>query len=362
MPAVGLDVERHVYIHPATGEEFPSFTTVLDRTSDLPWMGPWHSKTTLDTALAQLERVAGLLAAGKDEQARQLVRDLSGATRKLAARIGTYVHDVVEALILDLPVPPVPEDIVGATTRDGDIVDQPYVDSISDGFLSFCKDYGITRGDFEAAEMTVYHKVLGLAGTLDIIARILGLGRGCIDVKTGRNFANTWTPQITGYRRCGEAWLQLGQIVPMPKTDFGAVLHIRSPEYPDGYDDGYKLYVIPAATEDDAFRRLADGAAAFRYDQEHPAGRPGPVYYPPQADGTQPPAMLEDITGYCAVPGVLRRSGLGLRTVADVAHLTAADLLSLRGIKDKRVDAARAMLADHGGYALSGDDTQTAVA
>lgn len=348
MPAVGLDEKRHVYTRPGTGEEFQSNTTILGAVEDKPWTGPWWSKLTVNAAFTHLERVCGLLAAGQPDTARKLIRDTATEARELAARIGSFEHDVYEQLLLDKPLPLIPPDLVGQVTRDGDVVCQEYVDSIADGWMQFFTDYRLSYSHVEAAELTVCDPILGWAGTLDAMLRMPGIGMRSVDWKTGRNKSTTWKAQVATYDTAPETWPGLGMIVAKPPTDGAAILHIRSPKYPDGYARGYKLYVLSPQDHEAGRRHFLRALAAFHSAAEQTA-RPGDVWYPPLEDGSQPLPMLEDIRGYSGAPGALRRAGLGPDATLDaVAEFTAQELLRASGIGPKRLAAIGEMLADHG--------------
>lgn len=355
------DGQRH-YIHPLTGERLVSVTTVLSSTSSRPHLVPWAARLAAEFAVDEMELVAKTLAAEGRDAAVNLVKDQARQLRERKADAGTYVHDVQEALILwaaspgrtgsDIALPVLPEHLEGAD-YDGEPLED-VVEWMVDGFLRFVSAFD---PEFEAAEMTVYNRDLKVAGTLDMIFRLRGValtpdGRLvaapggvltlCSDTKTGKYLDNTVPEQLAAYRRMHEALMPMGEIAPMPATDAGAILHLR-PEY----EDGYRLIII--SPQDDAlawnrFRRaveLAEGRSRVRR-------KPGKVAYPLREDGTMPPPRLADLDGegYGRVLNAL--AAAGCVDLGDVAALTAADLLAIKGIGAKTQNTVRQMLADYG--------------
>jgi hypothetical protein len=93
--------------------------------------------------------------------------------------MGSYVHEVIEALILGGEIPDIPEHLADAEI-DGERID---LGAIVDGFLAFRAEH---KPVFEIAEATVANPIHGYAGTLDIIAYLPAMKRRLlIDAKTG---------------------------------------------------------------------------------------------------------------------------------------------------------------------------------
>jgi hypothetical protein len=236
-----------------------------------------------------------------------------------------------------------------------------------DGFLNFVEDF---KPEFLAAEMAVFNRDLGYAGTLDMIIRLTGYGIGngerfvaapgqvldlCVDAKTGRYPDVTYREQIAAYRRARECALPLGEVAPMPPTAAGAVLHLR-PEF----ERGYRLMLV--SRENDArawntFRRALD---VFT-DRDESRAKPGKVVYALRPDGTMPSPRLADLDGegYDRAPGALTRAGV--RDLEQLAAMTPGDCLKTKGIGPKTIPHIRRMLADHG-LALRGEALDTKVA
>ena len=359
------DGNRH-YTYPPTGEQLVSVTTVLSATEGKPYLVPWAARLAAEYAIDNLGTIAALLAEDGRFAAVELAKNQAAQIRDIKRDTGSYVHDVVEALIIwaaspegagpDIPVPLLPEHLEGADYDDDPIED--VIDWMIQGFLNWVSDF---RPQFEAAEMTVFDQPLGIAGTLDIIAFLAGLGIGpagrfvpgagvtpCIDVKTGKYPDATWREQIARYRRMPECLLPLGEIVAMPKTDCGAVLHLR-PEY----ERGYRLMLVSGADDEEAAERFLYALEVYQ-GRKSAKAKPGKVVYALRPDGTIPQPRLADLDGegYGRALAPLIKAGVG--DLEQLAAMDAGDCLRVKGVGPKLITTIRQMLADHG-LSLAGE-------
>lgn len=360
--ATTKDDGSRFYTHPITGDRLMSVTTVLSATSGKPWLPGWSARITAEYAVDNLHTIADLAHEQGRDAAVEHVKDEAKRLRQRKADAGKYVHDVQEALILwaaspdrtgsDIALPALPEHLVGALYDDEPLED--VVEFMVDGFVQFVTDWDPL---FEAAEMTVFNPVLRVAGTLDMIVHLRDVTlatngriiaaqgnvlRLCVDTKTGKYLDATIPEQLASYRRMREALLPMGQVVPMPETDAGAVLHLR-PEHVDGYR------LIPISMAEDAhawnrFRRaveLAEGRSQV-------GRKPGKVARPPSPDGTTPVPRLADLDGEVHGRVLAALTKTGCTDLDEVASFTAADLLAVKGIGAKTVDTIRRLLAEYG--------------
>jgi len=357
------------YTYPPTGEQFPSVTTILSATDGKPYLVPWAARLAAEYAVDNRDLIAAvadgyaMTVAAKESgpgAAIDLAKKQSAVIRDRKRDTGGYVHDVVEALILwqaspeghgsDLVLPELPEHLCGM-----DYDDEPVEDVAGwmlEGFLNFVSDF---RPVFLAAEMTVFNPALRVAGTLDMIVDLPGLAVGragrfvpgksvrpCVDVKTGKKLDVTVPEQIGSYRRMPEALMPMGEIIPMPRTECGAVLHLR-PEHPRGY----RLMLISGADDAAAWNRFRRAVELF--EGRHAAkAKPGKVCYPLRADGTiQQPRIADlDGEGYGRAISPLVRAGI--TDLEQLAAMDAGDCLAVKGVGGKVLDSVRIMLADHG--------------
>ena len=371
--------DSRFYLYPPTGEQLDSVTTVISATNSKPWIKKWYGTSSMAwavdhmTLLAQTLRDERIPQDERRQAAINLGKDAAEQLRAVKADAGTYVHDVQEALILwaaspgrtgaDIAIPVLPDHLRDAL-YDGEPVED-VADFMIEGFLSFVAHF---NPRFEATEMAVYNQPLGIAGTLDMIIVLTGYAihpdgsrliacpgstvSVCVDTKTGRNQEGTWKEQLAAYRRMTECLLPMGDLQPMPRTDAGAVLHLR-PEYPDGY----LLMLVAGPKDDAAWERFRDAARVYR-DRQAEKAKPGYAVRPLRADGTMPGPRICDLAGegYGRALSPLGKA-LGAATeLEDLARFTAAEVLAVKGVGPKLITTIRAMLADHG-LSLAGEAT-----
>jgi hypothetical protein len=361
------------YIYPPTGQRLISVTTVLSATDGKPFLVPWSARLAAEYAVTHLAELGQIADAEGFDAAVKLAKDQAKIVREHKADAGSYVHSVVEALILwaaspagtgaDITLPVLPEHLEDVTYDDN----QPLpavVDWMVTGFLNFVSAFA---PQFEASEMVTFNVILGVAGTLDMIITLHGVAIGrdgrlvpapgrsvtlCVDVKTGRHLDVTVPEQLAAYRKMTEALLPMGEIVPMPRTDAAAVLHLR-PEHAEGY----RLMLVSGADDAAAWNRFRR-AVEIHAGRTAASAKPGKVCYPLRADGTMRSPRLADLDaeGYGRAPGALARAGVD--DLAALTGMTATECLDLKGVGDKSLPVIRQMLADHGLH-LANEETAT---
>jgi hypothetical protein len=351
------DGDSRWYVHPVTGAQYLSVTHVTGRCLGKPWLAPWAAKIAAEYAVdfqahwQATARNARNVAIARGENPDEAARDAAvdeikrhaARQRSLKADLGRYWHDVIEALCLDAPLPGIPQDLEGRVVDwhgDTIVVDQEWLDSVSDGFLNFKADFGSRT---IAAECVVASDDHEAAGTIDLIeefpdGRILE-----IDTKSGAHLGPEVQAQLGGYHAFPVLWLRNGPIVRKPRTHGAAVLHLRP-----SYARGYKVLEL---TE----HELATGWQWWQQCRrqveagEEVAARFGHPLYPPLPDGTQPPPMVEDLTSFPGCSRAVRPlTDAGWVWLADVAVLTRADLLGIKGVGKDTVRALEQVLADYG--------------
>lgn len=351
----------HDYPYPPTGEPFTSVTTFLGATYAKPWIPPWASGITAAHDVDNLETLARIKAIQGRDAAVKFAKGESERIRDLKRDVGGYVHDVVRALVMwqksaelgaKLALPELPEHLAGQY-YDNDRVED-VAEWMIDGFLAWVSDF---KPRFLASEMIVFHPGLRVAGALDAITFLPGLGIGragrfvpgpgvsvCDDIKTGKHLDITWPEQIGTYRRCPECLVGLGELYPTPPSEAGAVLHLR-PEHPRCY-----RYMLISGEDDAKAWNRARRALELYEGRKAAKAKPGKVCYPLREDGTiQQPRITDlDGEGYGRAIGSFAKAGLGDIDLEQLAAMTAGQLLKAKHIGGKTVEAARDMLRDHG--------------
>jgi len=370
--------ESDTYIYPPTGENLTRVTTILDATDGKQrYLVPWAARLAAECAVDNLGLLEAVLSgramsvaarASGRQAAVDLAKGRAEKVRDLKRDVGSYVHHVVEALVLwqaspeghgsDLVLPELPGHLAGQEYDEDPV--EVVADWMIEGFLNWVADYG---PHFLAAEMTVFNYPLGVAGTLDKIVFLPGLAIGpagrfipgpgvtvCGDVKTGKNPDKTWREQIAAYRHASEADpAGFGDLVPMPATDAGAVLHLR-PEHPRGY----RFHLISGADDAKAWNRFRRDVEIFQGRKAENA-KPGKVCYPLRADGTIQQPRIADLDGEGYGRALSPLVKAGIEDLEQLAAMDAGDCLKVKGIGGKLLGAIRQMLADHG-LSLKGEE------
>ncbi len=222
------------------GEAYWSVTTIL-KAVPKDALVYWSAKEAAICAVDNIPRIRAIL--GDDGDGREAaINWIKGACWRSSGKkmeLGTIVHNVIEALVIDGPMPAIPKDA------------EPYVDQFLDWYATF-------NPQFQASEMTVFSRKEKYAGTLDMIATVPGLGRLLIDTKTGSGVYPETALQLSAYRKAEFILLADGREEPMPATDGGAVLHLR----PDGYE------LIPVRCDDEVFRHFLFWREGYRWLNE----------------------------------------------------------------------------------------------
>jgi hypothetical protein len=250
------------YADHETGQRLRSVTTIINGGVPKEQLIFWAANTCTDAAIQALPQlVAASRSSEKLAELRDWIRRAHTRKKDERADIGTAVHNIIEAHVLGLPIPP--ELLANEEMA-------PYLEN----FLTFVEEWQV---EFTASEMVVAHPEHLYAGTLDymlqsppLVAALRDLGYdvpddvdlmgdtktgGTLDKLTSAGHVHGVYPeaglQMSAYRKATVCWLRDGRRVPMPKTaEVGVVLHLQA--------NGYRVY--PALCGDDIYEY-------FRYAQ-----------------------------------------------------------------------------------------------
>ncbi|MCW2831114.1 MAG: hypothetical protein JWP31_1806 [Aeromicrobium sp.] len=157
------------YVHPQTGEMWPSVTNVLDTAVSKPALVPWAAKAVAEKAMRELplitasmlvkpcspKRVADECGKCKTCRLKQLKRE-PGFVKDTAADLGSRIHDWADGHVLGRPM-----------------VHDPEVEPFGKQLLRFFDDFGVDLDkDVEATEATIVNRKVGYAGTGDLWVRL----------------------------------------------------------------------------------------------------------------------------------------------------------------------------------------------
>lgn len=256
-----------------TQEKLRSVTTLLGQGCPKPSLVFWAANLTAQEAMENLPYLISS-SLHRDQSAAAYDWLRKGHIRKKDERgdIGRAVHDIVEAMVLDTPLPE-------SVLADREMA--PYLEN----FLQFVKDWEVV---FEASEMVVANYTDGYAGRLDYmfysrpIAALLKVPPVTLfmgDTKTGGELDEKGVYpeaglQMAGYRRAEYCWMRDGSKVPMPSThSTGIVLHLR----PEGYRP------VPLNCGDDMFEAFLNVYKVAEFERVLSKSVVGPALVLPTA-------------------------------------------------------------------------------
>ncbi|MFF3443576.1 hypothetical protein [Streptosporangium sp. NPDC002721] len=261
-----------------TGAMLRSVTTILSQGSPKEALIHWAGKLVAETAMEHLPEL--VRASRRPETRKEMTDWLKRAhTRKKDERadLGTAVHQIIEAKVLDEPIP-------DAILNNPEM--QPYIAN----FEEFVADWQIT---FTASEMVVADYEHRFAGTLDFLLQspLLAQALGCPpdmdipgDTKTGGELDETTYDgnvkgvypeagvQMSAYRKARYGWLRDGTREELPpRHEVGVVLHLRP--------EGYRLY--PVRCGDEVFAAFCSIREVAEFQTGQAKTIVGPALKPP---------------------------------------------------------------------------------
>lgn len=140
---------RH-YIHPRTNDRLKSVTSVLDATFAKPHLVPWSAKVAAVYAVRHLYRLLRIKRKHGADAAVDEVKQQAKQIRELRREVGSYVHAVVEALVIAhaypaglrkyVALPDLPDHLIGQMYDEDDPVGQ-VADWMITGFRNWVADF-----------------------------------------------------------------------------------------------------------------------------------------------------------------------------------------------------------------------------
>ncbi len=328
--------EEHWYPQPWNPNElWPSVTTILGATMTHGGLPAWYAREAARYAVDNHTEMAMLLAEGRAGDAVTIAANEPARIKEKAADLGTLVHRVAEAITKNQPI--------SLTEEEGELVD-PYLDTLA----RYAEEMQPT---YEWAEATVHHKWLKYSGTCDAGIRygvpvpvvsyvgelIEEFPPGALLVNdyktgTGKSIRFRAGPQVVGYTGCTHMDVKdgLGTIVPMPRADGAAVVHLA----PEGYRV-HGVRVTPGALA--AFAAARSWFGWIRGEGEDIIGLP-------TVGGR---LRIDDIPGLdTRVKNTLALAGVA--TLADLEMMGEAAFKAIKYAGPKAVETARRLLAVEG--------------
>lgn len=225
------------YVEPDSGEKVPGVTSVL---SMLPkeFLRYWAAKMVAESAVEQLPTVLQMVLNGQDAAAVDFLKKAPDRNTGEAARIGSDAHDLFERLAKGEDIGRVHPDL------------EPFVRHFRD-FLD------TVQPELTFMEETVWSEKHGYAGSFDAYGKINGQNLW-LDWKTTRSGVHEEVGlQLAAYAHADFILRPDGSRIPLPKSDGGAVLHVRP--------EGWKL--VPVRIDDDMFEIFLHLRQVFEYEK-----------------------------------------------------------------------------------------------
>jgi hypothetical protein len=239
------------------GEEYPSVTQIIKGGIPSFALTNWQIKMVAEAACDHASELATLVERDRDS-ALEMLKNAPRSKANKAAKLGSAIHDAIEALVQGLPIRVPSEEA------------KPYLEA----FLRFVDD---VKPEFVASEASVYNKAFLYAGTLDGIAIIDGQ-MTMIDAKTGKNVYADAALQLAAYRHAEFVGLKNGNEIPVPPTDGAAVLHLG----PGTYE------LIPVDASQRSFDHFCAAYAIWRWTREGQAALGAAIHSFPPPTGRSP--------------------------------------------------------------------------
>ncbi len=194
----------------------------------------WSAKEVATYAVEHIWDVKRMLDSAGPTPTISFLKEVPFQKRDDAAVRGTDVHAIAEKFIKGEEIE-VPEHLL------------PYVQ----GYEAYINDFNPTSVH---EELVVASRKLMVAGTLDSIQDIPGLGRAQVDYKTGNGVYGEYALQVAAYRYM-EVYLDAeGKEQPMIPVDQTYILHIK----PGDYD------LIEVQADEAAFEKFVVALANYR--------------------------------------------------------------------------------------------------
>lgn len=236
-------------------ERYFGVTSIIDNGIPKPALMGWAVKETALYAIQNLDILKAHVAKDLDEHGRlpvfdektrkpttegcleayKLLWNSRYAGKERAAKLGSDIHEAIEAYVLDKPMPEWPDEIA------------PYLENA----VKFLTDFEVV---VEMTEASVYNRTQKYAGTLDMIATI-GEERWLIDFKTGSGVYPEAALQMAAYAHAEFIGKPDRTEHEMPTIDRAAIVHLQP--------DGYKF--IPVRIDEQVFLFFQYAREVFRW-------------------------------------------------------------------------------------------------
>jgi hypothetical protein len=211
------------YVHPVTGQAYPSVTTITGM-KDKPALMNWAVNETVeyvirewDTLAPMTKKLKRILLKGARYEARAPGTDFT------PSKAGDLVHDLVESYC-NTGVPTFSSYALGICA-DADVNPTEAMRQVMPWFANFLAWEKRFKPVWVLNEATVFNHTVGYAGTMDLLFKIGDKHHLC-DVKSGKGAYPDTAFQLEALARGEEVVTRDGTITQLPKIDQLSILHI----------------------------------------------------------------------------------------------------------------------------------------
>lgn len=218
----------------------PSVTTVLGCLAK-PALEAWKTKQIGLRAVEDVERLSALVEDSGQERALRWLTAAPGEVSSAAAAVGTAAHAAVERRVRAAMAAAGTPDLFGFGGEVTELAPKPTPEALADdieprleAFERFCAGW---KPRWLGAELTVFHRGAGYAGTLDALAGITTTGdvttgnvttgnvTAVVDWKSGGAF-DVAAMQVAALANAEVVVAPDGQEVPLPEVGIGYVVQL----------------------------------------------------------------------------------------------------------------------------------------
>jgi hypothetical protein len=211
------------YVHPVTGQSYPSVTTITGM-KDKPALMQWAVNETTeyairewDTLTPMTKKMKRMLLKGARYESRAPGTDFT------PANAGDLVHDLVESYCRN-GVPSFSSYALGICEK-ADVDPGDAMDQVLPWFGNFLAWERRFKPVWVLNEATVFNHTVGYAGTMDLLFRIGDKHHLC-DVKSGKGAYPDTAFQLEALARGEEVVTRDGTVTALPHVDQISILHL----------------------------------------------------------------------------------------------------------------------------------------
>lgn len=220
--------QGRTYVHPVTGKEYPSVTTITGMKDKSGALVGWATRETTEYVVRNWDELSAQTAKLK----RYLIKGArfeqkAPGTSFSPAKAGDLIHDIVEGYI-NTGTPFFSPHAL-KICDEAEVTPLQAMEEVLPWFENFLAWEKRWKPEWVLAEASVFCDSVGYAGTLDFLFKI-GDRTYLGDLKTGKAAYPDYSLQLHALAHGEEIVTLSGEVTPMPKIDAMCILHV-TPKY-----------------------------------------------------------------------------------------------------------------------------------